>query len=250
MSGYEPGDATWAPPPEEPFPASAAREPGRLRIGWSVKPALVGTPVDPVSAWAVGEAAELLDELGHDVEEVEAPWGEDDLFEAFTDVFTISSAQGVAFGGLIAGRQPTPHDVEKLTWWAYERARSLDSLGYSMALTGLQAAARELVAFCLGYDAVLTPVVAERPLPIGTIDTEAADPAATFRRSAEFAPFTAVFNLTGQPAISVPLFHGDDGLPLAVHIVGPPLGEALLLSLAAQLEAARPWHERVPALAA
>jgi amidase len=96
---------------------------------------------------------------------------------------------------------------------------------------------------------LLTPALAERPVPIGEIDSCSDDPWEDFRRSGRFTPFTAIFNVTGQPAISVPLFQGDDGLPLAVQLVGPPAGEGLLLSLAAQLEAERPWADRRPELA-
>jgi amidase len=110
----------------------------------------------------------------------------------------------------------------------------------------LQAFARQLVAALGPYDALLTPALAQRPLPIGALDTAAPEPMQTFTESGLFTPFTPVVNATGQPAISVPLFQGDDGLPLAVQIVGRPAGEGQLLALAAQLEAARPWAERRP----
>ena len=99
------------------------------------------------------------------------------------------------------------------------------------------------------YDVLLTPALAERPLRIGEIDACSDDPWDDFRRSGRFTPYTAIFNVTGQPAISVPLFGGDDGLPLAVQLAGRPAGEAELLSLAAQLEAAQPWAQRRPELA-
>jgi amidase len=97
---------------------------------------------------------------------------------------------------------------------------------------------------------VLTPALAERPVRIGEIDACSDDPWEDFRRSGVFTPYTAIFNVTGQPAISVPLFQGDDGLPTAVQLAGRPAGEATLLSLSAQLEAARPWAGRRPELAA
>jgi amidase len=97
---------------------------------------------------------------------------------------------------------------------------------------------------------VLTPALAQRPVAIGEIDSCSDDPWDDFRRSGKFTPYTATFNVTGQPAISVPLFHGDEGLPLAVQLAGRPADEPTLLSLAAQLEAARPWADRRPALAA
>jgi len=90
------------------------------------------------------------------------------------------------------------------------------------------------------------PHRAARPLHIGELDTESDDPAGVFRVSGQFTPHTALFNVSGQPAVSLPLFHGDDGLPTPVQFAGPPAGEAVLLSLAAQLEDARPWADRRP----
>ena len=91
-------------------------------------------------------------------------------------------------------------------------------------------------------------MVAQRPVPIGDIHGLGPDPMANFRKSADFTPFTAIFNVTGQPAIALPLYQGEDGLPTAVHLVGPPAREEVLLSLAVQLEAALPWADRAPAL--
>ena len=130
------------------------------------------------------------------------------------------------------------HDVPE------HRARSQ----FAGASAQLQAIARQLIAFLDPYDALLTPALAERPLPIGTLDTAAPEPMSTFTRSGLFTPFTPVCNATGQPAISLPLFHGDDGLPLGVQLVGRPAREGALLALSAQLEAARPWADRRPPL--
>jgi amidase len=112
----------------------------------------------------------------------------------------------------------------------------------------LQAFARSLVSFLDPYDALLTPALAQRPLPLGTLDTAAPDPMSTFTRSGLFTPFTPVFNATGQPGISLPLFEGADGLPLGVQLVGRPAAEATLLALAAQLEAQWEWAGRRPAM--
>jgi amidase len=117
------------------------------------------------------------------------------------------------------------------------------------ATVRLQAFTRQLTEFLEPYDALLTPALAERPLPLGTLDTAAPDPMSTFARSGLFTPFTPVFNAGGQPGISLPLFHGEDGLPLGVQLVGRPAQEGALLALSTQLEAARPWAERRPELA-
>ena len=249
LAGYEPGDATWAPPPAEPFAASAAREPGRLRVGLTLDPAVAGAPVDPACLRATRDAAELLASLGHDVAEFRPdPWDPPELSDLFDTFWSALIAGSVAAGERVAGRPATPDDVEPLTWAFVERARAMPTTDYLEALRRLQAYGRGLVASLGAVDVLLTPALAERPLPIGTIDPSGANPMADFARAFAFTPYTAAFNVTGQPAASVPLFQGDDGLPLAVQLVGPPAGEGVVLSLAAQLEAARPWADRRPPL--
>jgi amidase len=249
LSGYEAGDATWAPVPAEPFAAAAKREPGRLRIGFTMKPA-IEAPLDPACEQAVRDAAELLAELGHEVEEVAPPWGEDDLLHVFTAAFGTSISMGMYFGGVVTGREPTPELVEPLSWTMWEGVQARTALDYLLARTQLTSISRGVIALWESYDVVLTPGLAERPVRIGEIDACSDDPWEDFRRSGSFTPYTALFNVTGQPAISVPLFHGDDGLPLSVQLAGRPADEATLLSLSAQLEAARPWADRRPELAA
>ena len=249
LSGYEVGDTTWAPPPAEPFAAAAKREPGRLRIGFTTEPP-IEAPLDPACEQAVRDAAELLADLGHDVEEVAAPWGDEDLLHVFTAVFGPPIAMGMYFGGLVTGREPSPELVEPLSWTMWEGVRERSGLDYLLARTQLTSISRAIIALWESHDVVLTPGLAERPVPIGEIDACSDDPWEDFRRSGRFTPYTALFNVSGQPAISVPLFHGDDGLPLSVQLAGRPTDEATLLSLSAQLEAARPWADRRPELAA
>jgi amidase len=250
LAGYEPGDASWAPPPAEPFARTAAREPGRLRIGVTTVPAIEVAAIDQLSERAVRDAAELLESLGHEVEQVDPPWEGQELLRAFTLVFGTPVAMGMWFGGQATGREPSAELVEPLSWAIWEGIAQRDPLEYLLARTRLTAAARSIVALWDRYDAVLTPALAERPVRIGEIDSCSADPWEDFHRSGEFTPYTAIFNVTGQPAVSLPLFHGDDGLPLGVQIAGRPAGEGPLLSLAAQLEAASPWADRRPAQSA
>jgi amidase len=250
LAGYEPGDATWAPPPDEPFAQTAAREPGRLRIAITTTPAIEAAGLDPLCERAVRDAADLLSSLGHEVEEIEPPWAGQDLLHVFTLVFGTPVAMGMWFGGQVTGREPSADLVEPLSWTIWEGIRQRNPLDYLLARTQLTAASRAIVALWDEYDAVVTPALAQRPVRIGEIDSCSDEPWEDFRRSGEFTPYTAIFNVTGQPAVSLPLFHGDDGLPLAVQIAGRPAGEGQLLSLAAQLEAARPWAERRPAQSA
>jgi amidase len=244
LAGYEPGDATWAPPPSEPFAASAERAPGRLRIATTTLPPVPDAVVDPMCARAVDEAAALLRSLGHEVEEVDPPWQAEGLSELFGAVFSVHIALSITYSGMVGGHEPTAEDMEPMSWAIYSMVQKLSAVQGMGATVQLQAFTRQLVSFLAPYDALLTPALAERPLPLGTLDTAAPEPMSTFTRSGLFTPFTPVFNASGQPGISVPLFHGEDGLPLGVQLVGRPAGEDALLSLAAQLEEAQPWADR------
>jgi amidase len=131
-----------------------------------------------------------------------------------------------------------------MSWEIWERAQAIGAVGFQVIQTLLQARMRPLVAALEPYDALITPALAQRPLPIGTLDTSAG--IATFHRSAHFTPFTAIFNMTGQPAIALPLYDGPDGLPLGVQLAGRPAAEGELLALAAALERAAPPHTARP----
>jgi amidase len=249
LAGPELGDASWAPPPPEPFAQAADRQPRRLRVAATTAPPTPDASVDPLCVDAVAQAAELLGSLGHEVEEVEVPWRQEGLRELFGVVFSNHISLQIAYSGILAGREPTAQDMEPMSWAIHAMVQSIDALQGLGAAVRLQSFCRKLISFLAPYDALLTPALAERPLPLGTLDTSAPDPMSTFTRSGYFTPFTPIFNASGQPAISVPLFEGDDGLPLAVQLVGRPVQEGMLLSLAAQLEAAAPWAQRRPPVA-
>jgi amidase len=249
LAGYEPGDANWAPPPFEPFALTAERDPGSLRVALVLDPA-IATDVDPTAIQAARDTAELLEGLGHDVEEVSSPVQFDDLFELFTDVWCAMISVGVRFGELVSGRSATADDVEPLTRWLHDRALATSSTTYLRSLSMLQRVARTWVEWASQWDVVLTPALAKRPLLIGELDTCGPDPRATFKSSSHFTPYTPFVNVTGQPAIALPMFIADDRVPLCVQLIGAPLSEGLLLSIAAQLEAEQRWVDRRPAGAA
>ena len=251
LAGPEPGDATWAPPPPEPFAVAAAREPVRMRIGFSLTPPLADTAVDPIAEAALRDAAALLESLGHEVEEIASPpWVVPGLLELFSAGFGPAVASTIVFASVVAGKEPAAEDMEQLSWYLWERAGQLGSAHYLAAIAQLQGLARMFVTGTAAYDAVLTPSLALRPRPIGELNGDNDHPAATFRRSGEFTPYTAIANVTGQPAISLPLAHGDDGLPVGIQLVGRPAQEGPLLALSAQIEAARPWADRRAEVAA
>jgi len=235
LSGYEPGDPWWAPPPDRPFADEVGEPPGRLRVAVTAEPP-IETPVDPDCLTALASAAALLEDLGHEVVEATPPWREHDLVHAFLQVWQVG---------------PALHPVDDLSLLTslnrglVESARSTSAADYARAVAWLQSVARRIVAFWAEVDVVLTPTLALPPVPVGW--QEAVDGAfEQLLRNTVFTPFTAVVNLTGQPAMSLPLHWNDAGLPVGVQAIGPPAGEALLFRLAAELEEARPWRDRRP----
>jgi amidase len=248
LAGYEPGDATWAPPAAGPYAELALEDPGRLRVGLALNPPLEGAVLDPVCSRAARDAAALIESLGHDVEEITPPWSGLELLSDFTRAFGPAVSLTTWIGGRIARREPTPDDVEPLTWALFERASRQDSLSLLAAESKLQSVARTIIAFLAPYDVVVTPALARRPVRIGEIHGHGPDPWEHFQRSGYFTPYTAIVNVTGQPAIALPLYQGEDGLPTAVQLIGPPAQEEVILRLATQLEQAVPWVGRRPEL--
>jgi amidase len=205
-------------------------------------------PIDPICAAAARDAATLLESLGHEVEEIVPPWSGIDLLSGFARLFGPMVSMSTLIGGRLAGREPTEDDVEPLTWALWERARQQNTLSFLLAQTELEALARSIVTFLAPYDIVLTPALAQRPLLTGEVHGRGPDPWDHFRHSGDFTPYTAIVNITGQPAISLPLYLGGDGLPAAVQLIGSPAREDVLLALGTQLEQALPWAGRRPQL--
>lgn len=240
MAVPQPGEPFWAPPlPRgESFTQHAGREPGRLRIARYATPPIPGVEVDPECLRAWEEASTLLAELGHEVADVALPIGPE-VVTAFETVWAVS-AHSVP---VCSGREG---ELRPLTRWLRERGSRVGGPKLLRAVQTLQVAGRVMVAGQGEHDVVLTPTLAQLPRPVGWF-SRAADPAEDFDRQKHFSPFTSVYNVTGQPAVSMPLHWTDDGLPVGVQLVGPPAGEGTLLALAGQLEAARPWAHRKPA---
>ena len=235
LAGYEPGDPWWAPPPERPFGDEVGIAPGRLRVAATTTPP-IGTPVHTDCLAAFETAVELVTELGHDLVDAAPPWDESDLIADFLAVWQVG---------------PTLYSIDEdlltpVNRGLAETARSTSAADYALSVVRLQAAARRIVAFWHDVDVVLTPTLALPPVPIGWQEEGVDNALEQLRRNTVFTPFTAVANLTGQPAMSLPLGTNSEGLPIGVQAIGPPAGDALLLRLAAQIESARPWHERRP----
>jgi amidase len=235
VTGYEWGDPFPAPPPERPFAEEVGVDPGKLRIALTTA-APIDAEVDPACVAAARAAAQLLASLGHEVEEAAPDWGGQELMEDFLPVWQAIPALYPV---------PDPAELSELNRWYLAGAAATTSPAYAGAIGRLQLRARRIVSLWADFDLLLTPTLAMPPVPLGW-DTEPEDPRVQFDRAARFTPFTAAFNVTGQPAVSLPLHWTDAGLPIGVQLVGPPLGEALLFRISSQLEAARPWSDRRP----
>jgi amidase len=247
IHGYEPGDSFMVPPPSSTFAAAAAREPGRLKIGFTVD-APNGAPVDPDCQQAVRDAAALLQELGHDVEEADLP-ADEGYVEAFVKVWVGGTEDELHTFERWIGAPLDRSKLEPLTAQMAEISAALSATELLGAMDYLRRLSRTILAFWTDHDVLITPTLAKPPIEIGALrPAEGEPPIQMLLNSAGWVPFTPVFNVTGQPGISLPLHQTADGLPVGVQFVGPPAGEEMLLSLAGQIEAARPWADRRPPL--
>jgi amidase len=248
-AGPDVGDPYWAPPPARAFRAEVGADPGRLRIAFTDR-AATGTPVDAECVRAVRDAAALCADLGHVVEEG-APTFDDVAFtRAFLTLYAASAAKSIADIERYSGQTVTRELFEPITWALHEMGAQTGASAYLIALEDLQRIARDVARFFTAVDVWLTPVLAEPPVPLGTLDATWEEPLRGFFRAGELCPFTPICNATGQPAMSVPLHWTGNGLPVGTHFVARFGDEATLFRLAAQLEAARPWAARRPPVSA
>ena len=248
-AGPDVGDPYWAPPPVRPFLQEVGADPGKLRIAFATTtPA--GVKVDKDCIDAVRDAAALCAGLGHEVEEASPEVNGEWVSQSFMVLWSAGCAWTIDGLGFITGQPPTPDQFEPLTWALYEMGRQKSAASYLVSLAFLQRVSREIARFFLKYDIWLTPTLGEPPVPLGSFDSPPEDPLKGLRRAQAFVPFTPICNITGQPAMSVPLYWNGQGLPVGAHFVGRFGDEATLFRLAAQLEAARPWAGRRPPLSA
>jgi amidase len=234
----QPGDPDPLPPPAETFLNACERDPGRLRIGRFIDPP-IETEIDPQARAAWEQASALLERLGHDVVDIDAPVPSEAV-PAFETVWAVSAH----IAPVQPGREP---ELRPLTRHLRERGAAVSGPTYAQAMGTLALYSRRAIAATSDLAAVLTPTLAMLPRPIGWFDSDGY-PAADFERQKRYTPFTAVVNATGQPAISLPLYQSQEGLPIGIMLVGRPADEVTLLALSAQLEAAAPWRERHPAI--
>ncbi len=248
-SGPDPGDPYWAPPPTRPFLQEVGADPERLRIAFSTAP-ITGGPVHADCVRAVREAAGLCASLRHDVVEESPAISVEPFILGLGTLWAAGCAWTIDQMGLLTGQKPTADRFEPNTWLLYEMGRQQSASAYLGALTAVQGIARDISRFLASYDVWLTPTLGEPPVPLGTFDSQPDNPMQGLLRAGDFAAFTTICNLTGQPAMSVPLFWNNDGLPVGTQFIGRFGDEATLFRLAAQLEEAKPWASRRPPVAA
>jgi len=239
-AGPAPGDPYWAQPPGSSFLSSLDQPPAKLHIAVCLAPPN-DAEVHPTCTAAVREAAMLCQELGHTVEEARLPVDGGELRQSTGVIVRTKIAQVLDERAQQLGRDLTEEDLERATWWLYQRGKTVAGVQYSSAVDSIHRTGRRVALFMQSYDMILSPVLAEPPALLGRLDMMSDDPPQYFETLGRYAPFTSLANVTGQPAMSVPLFWSDDGLPIGVQFIGRYCDEARLLRLARQLEQLKPW---------
>jgi len=246
-AGPGPGDPYVAPPPARPFLDEVGASPGRLRIAWTAV-APNGAPVEPEPLRVLRESARLCSDLGHHVEETDLPVDGGAVVPTFLTLIAANTVVNLA-GHPTAGRPPRLGEVEKVTYATGQKGERISGADYVRATQAAHRLGRQMAAFHAGWDVLLTPGLATLPPRLGWLDMMLDDVDEYWRRVFAFSPFTVWFNLTGQPAMMLPLGVSAQGVPVAVQCVARYGDEVTLFRLASQIEAARPWIGRRPALA-
>jgi amidase len=247
--GAEPATRTPLRPPATPFLAALQGLPPMLRVGVALQAPGGALPSDDIGA-AVERAAGLLASAGHRISAFQYPASAADIAPAAAVVWMSATAEEIDHLGPAVGRTPLPHELEALTWACIEMGKRSSAIDYERARRVLTAATRDMAALFRDIDVLLLPSTALCAVPTGSIDGRTAN--FTLEQwnqdSYRFAPYTELFNVTGQPAISLPLAHSREGLPIGVQVAAPLGQDAALLNLAAWFEREQPWHGRLAEL--
>jgi amidase len=248
ITGGMSGDPYRAAPPMRSYSSEVGAPVERLRIGLrtSVGGGLAETA--PVCVDAAEAAARMCESLGHTVEDASPPALDlPELIGAFLTIVSAWTTLAVDNLATSLGRAVSDDDVEPITWIYSEMGRAVSATQYIEAINEMHAWSRAMLSWWdSGFDLLLTPTMAEPPAVLGDMVADPADPGIAMGRATPFAAYTAPFNVTGQPAMSVPLFWSEDNLPIGVQFVAGSEREDVLFRLAAQLEAESNWGERRP----
>ncbi len=246
-AGSAPGDPYVAPLPSRPFMDEVEDKPRQLKIAITTE-AFSGVPVHQDCVDATTQTAKLCEELGHIVEEASPSFDAERFDQDYNRLFAVGATANIRQRAQALDRPLDPNGFERVTWAMMARADELSAADYVQLLNRLHATCRQIGAFFENYDLLLTPTLAKPPVPLGHLDMMMDDLDAYADRLWQFASFTYQFNVTGQPAMSVPLHWNDNGLPIGVQFVGRYGDEATLFQLAGQLEKAAPWQDRHPSV--
>jgi len=244
-SGPDAGAPYFAPPPATTFADEIGRDPGRLRIAFS-KHTPSGERIAPECDEALAVAARALENAGHHLQEVTLDFVPVELGPAFRLVIAANSRMAIENYALTHKRQPTADQFERATWMFYEAGAQSSAVDYARAVAVLHRTGRQVAAFFQRCDLLLTPTLPRVPERLGVFDMDTQDMESYGKAVALFTSFTAPFNASGNPAISVPLHWNAQGLPIGIQLAARYGDEATLLRVAAQLEQAQPWAQRRP----
>jgi len=245
VCGPPPDQLYSLPKPAEPFLAAVGNNPDRLRIAWTARtPA--GVALHPECRAAVENAAALAADFGHEVEEAGPDIDHDLLERVMIAIVAANTADVLSPGNPFRPEGASAEEVETMTWLFAERGRGMGALDYLRSQHGLRVIRERLGAFMRGYDVLMTPTMAAPPPPLGLLDTMRDDFDGFNDAVQPYVTFTQMFNMSGQPAASLPLHWTPEGLPVGVQIAAGVGQEALIFALSAQFEAARPWFDRRP----
>jgi len=269
-AGPDVGALYYAVPPAHPFLSEIGVDPGKLRIAFASEPFL-GSTVDKNCMKALEATVKLCQDLGHEAVEA-APQIEGKAFaRAFLTMVCVETRATIEESEVLLDRKASFKDFEPSTWVLGLLGRQCRAPEFSKSLNLLQLMARQIGEFFQKYDVLLTPTLAMPPVATGALQPKGIRAVAMKLLSSlnagglinmfsgidvlaehvfEFTPYTPLFNVTGQPAMSVPLYWNDEGLPIGMQFVGRYGDEATLFRLASQLERARPWSERIPPICA
>jgi amidase len=252
VEGAAVGDPFVISSPDRPFLEALQRPPEPLRIAFTTTHFWSGDPVELSVARAAEDAARLCAEMGHDVQEAAPAIDAETLVAAMFVMWCVATAAWVEQTAAATGRRPGPDTLEGLTLAWYERGRDVRATEFCAALETLGAIGRDVAAFFDRYDVLITPTMPTLPPPIGVYDPHAPVTAEWYYESelGQLESFTSIFNCSGQPAISLPLYESAEGLPIGVQLAGRWGEESALLRLGAALEEQLPWRERIPRISA
>jgi amidase len=270
VSGPDVGAPYWATPPARPFLEEIGEPPGQLRIAFTSRP-LLGHSVHDDCKAALADAVNLLESLGHHLVEAEPVVDKDRFNTAFLTMVCGETRAALLDGAALVGRSATPADVEYTTWALNLLGDAISAGEFVSAEHYLRTSARRIAEFFENFDVLLTPTLATPPFPTGSLQPPAHERVmirmlgrlragnvlkllGALEKSAEkvfdVIPWEPLFNVTGQPAMSVPLYWNAENLPIGVHFVARYGDEATLFRVASQLEQARPWMNRRPPVSA